>query len=131
MKFTVVVNDGNKISSFDLENAVVSLGRSSDNDIQLDDKHVSRNHLILWGENHRFFVKDLGSENGTYVNGRQIPSGKVVELRKSHSILVGKSLISLTARESENVFVLLQPDDTLFQRISPTEIASLNDTKST
>ena len=72
MKFQIVVNDGSEISSFDLENAVVSLGRASDNDIQLNDKYTSRNHLILWGEKNRFFVKDLGSKTGTYINGRQI-----------------------------------------------------------
>jgi pSer/pThr/pTyr-binding forkhead associated (FHA) protein len=119
MKFQIVVNDGSKISSFDLENAVVSIGRSSDNDIQLTDRHTSRNHLILWGKGGRFFVKDLGSGNGTFINGHQIPSGKVVGLRENQSILVGKSLISLRAGKSESVSVYLQPDDTLFQRISP------------
>jgi pSer/pThr/pTyr-binding forkhead associated (FHA) protein len=118
MKFQIVVNDGGKISSFDLENAIVSIGRSSDNDIQLTDKYTSRNHLILWGESNRFFVKDLGSKTGTYVNGRQIPSDKVVELRKSQSIFVGKTLISLRAGKSESVSVFLQPDDTLRERIS-------------
>jgi pSer/pThr/pTyr-binding forkhead associated (FHA) protein len=128
MKFEIVVNDGTDISFFDLENAVVSIGRSSDNDIQLNDKYTSRNHMILWGEGGRFFVKDLGSGNGTYVNGRQIPSGKVVELKQSQSILVGKSLVSLRKGKSDNALVFLQPDDTLFQRISPTQIASLEDT---
>ena len=118
MKFQILVNDGGEISSFDLENAVVSIGRSSDNDIQLTDKHTSRNHLILWGKDGRFFVKDLGSKTGTYVNGRQIPSGKVVELRESQSIFVGKTLISLRAGKSESVSVFLQPDDTLRERIS-------------
>ena len=118
MKFQILVNDGGIISSFDLENAIVSIGRSSDNDIQLNDKYTSRNHLILWGENNRFFVKDLGSKTGTYVNGRQIPSDKVVELRKSQSIFVGKTLISLRAGKSESVSVFLQPDDTLRERIS-------------
>ncbi len=118
MKFQIVINTGDEISSFDLENAIVSIGRSSDNDIQLDDKYTSRKHLILWGENGRFFVKDLGSKTGTFVNGRQIPSGKVVELRKSQSIFVGKTLISLRAGKSESVSVFLQPDDTLRERIS-------------
>jgi len=118
MKFKIVVDNGSNMSSFDLEKAAVSLGRSSDNDIQLADKHISRNHLMLWGEDDSFFVKDLGSENGTYVNGRQIPSGKVVKLKKSQSILVGKTLISLRAGKSESVSVFLQPDDTLRERIS-------------
>jgi pSer/pThr/pTyr-binding forkhead associated (FHA) protein len=86
MKFGIVVNDGNEISTFDLENAAISIGRSSDNDIQLNDMHTSRHHLILWGEGNRIFAKDLGSENGTYINGHQIPSGKAIELRKGHSI---------------------------------------------
>ena len=118
MKFQIVVNDGGEISSFDLENTVVSLGRSSDNDIQLTDKYTSRKHLILWGDKNRFFVKDLGSKTGTYINGHQIPSGKVVELRERQSIFVGKSLISLSAGKSESVSVFLQPDDTLRERIS-------------
>ena len=46
-----------------------------------------------------------------------MPSDKVVELIKGHSILVGKSLISLLKGKSESVFVFLQLDDTLFQRI--------------
>ena len=127
MKFEIVVNDGGKISSFDLENTIVSIGRSSDNDIQLKDKYTSRNHMILWGAGGRFFVKDLGSENGTFVNGRQIPSGKVVELYQSQSVLVGKSLVSLRQGESDDALVFLQPDDTLFQRISSTQTTSLND----
>ena len=118
MKFNIVVTDGNEISHFDLENATVSLGRSSDNDIQLSDKYTSRKHLILWGEKNQFFVKDLGSKTGTYVNGRKIPPEKVVELGKSQSILVGKTLISLRAGKSESVSVFLQPDETLHERIS-------------
>jgi len=122
MKFGIVVNDGNEISTFDLENATISIGRSSDNDIQLNDKHASRHHLMLWGEGNRIFAKDLGSENGTYINDRQIPSGKTIELEKGHSIrtniptpnseqsktsilevfsfLVGKSLIGLRIEKS-------------------------------
>ena len=118
MKFQIIVNDDGNISSFDLENAVVSIGRSSDNDIQLSDKYTSRKHLILWGEKNQFFVKDLGSKTGTYVNGRKIPPEKVVELGKSQSILVGKTLISLRAGKSESVSVFLQPDETLHERIS-------------
>ncbi|MBN1832283.1 MAG: FHA domain-containing protein [Deltaproteobacteria bacterium] len=122
MRFGIVVNDGNEISTFDFENAAISIGRSSDNDIQLNDKHASRHHLMLWGEEDRIFAKDLGSENGTYVNDRQIPSGKTIELEKGHSIrtniptpnteqsktsilevfsfLVGKSLIGLRIEKS-------------------------------
>ena len=75
-----------------------------------------------------FFVKDLGSKTGTFINGRQIPSGKVVELRNGQSIFVGKSLVSLHAGKSESVSVFFQPDDTLRERISLTSTNSINDT---
>ena len=57
MKLGIVVNDGNEISTFDFENAAVSIGRSSNNDIQLNDKYASRHHLMLWGEDNRIFCE--------------------------------------------------------------------------
>lgn len=48
------------------------VGRGSDNEIQLVDRSVSREHAVVLVENGRIDVKDLGSRNGTWVNGRRI-----------------------------------------------------------
>ena len=50
----------------------VILGRGSDADIHLDDELVSRKHCKLTFDGSRITVEDLGSTNGTYVDGNAI-----------------------------------------------------------
>jgi hypothetical protein len=58
--------------AFRLEGSPVSLGRSGDNDIALDDRRISRHHATLELASGRWTLTDLGSTNGTAVNGRLI-----------------------------------------------------------
>jgi adenylate cyclase len=51
---------------------VNSLGRHPNNTIQLLDKIVSKEHCILELRDGRFLLRDLGSLNGTYVNGERV-----------------------------------------------------------
>src|SRR5579863_227842 len=51
---------------------VNSLGRHPNNTIQLLDKIVSKEHCILELREGRFLLRDLGSLNGTYVNGERV-----------------------------------------------------------
>lgn len=50
----------------------VTIGRSRDNDVHLDDPEVSRHHARLVAQNGTFTIEDLGSQNGTFVNERLI-----------------------------------------------------------
>jgi adenylate cyclase len=50
-----------------------TIGRSKDNDIVIKDHCISRNHAILQStETGDFYLIDLGSRNGTFVNGRRV-----------------------------------------------------------
>ena len=50
-----------------------TLGRSDDSDIRLKDRWISRNHAMLQRMDHgEFFLIDLGSRNGSFVNGRRV-----------------------------------------------------------
>jgi hypothetical protein len=55
-----------------LESTQVTIGRGLNNDIILEDTRVSRHHAQLRYRARRFWVTDLGSTNGTYVNGEQV-----------------------------------------------------------
>lgn len=53
------------------------IGRDAENDIVLDDTAMSRRHAKVWKENNsqneaRFYVQDLASSNGTFVNDQNI-----------------------------------------------------------
>jgi DNA-binding response OmpR family regulator len=53
-----------------LNKPVVHIGRWPDNDVVIEDRWVSRYHAEVRREGHGYALHDLGSKNGTYVNGR-------------------------------------------------------------
>src|SRR5688500_132353 len=57
----------------------MTIGRSPDAEVFLDDVTVSRNHALLVRRNDGLYVDDLGSLNGTYVNRHRIESHKLVD----------------------------------------------------
>jgi LysM repeat protein len=63
--------------AFPLHRAVLTLGRAADNDIVIDDAEVSRHHARLTLRGNDWILEDLGSRNGTFVNGQRI-TGPVI-----------------------------------------------------
>lgn len=67
----------------------ISLGRSSKNDVVIKDKFVSKNHLLIREKNQRYYLEDLGSANGTFLNGVKIDPNELIELQNNDKIGVG------------------------------------------
>jgi S1-C subfamily serine protease len=51
------------------------IGRAPDNDVVIADPNVSRQHLVMWTAPTGAFVRDLSSQNGTFVDGRRVGMG--------------------------------------------------------
>ena len=81
--------------SFTIEEDRVSIGRSPDAGVFLDDVTVSRNHALLVRRRDGLYIDDLGSLNGTYVNRRRIESHR---LDDGDEIQVGKYKLSYLER---------------------------------
>ena len=64
-----------------------SIGRATDNDIFLDDVTVSRKHAEISREGKTYVVRDCGSLNGTYVDGKVQESA---ELNDGMELHIGK-----------------------------------------
>lgn len=74
----LVVRQGPEIGTrYSLEGDQVSVGRVPDNDIQLDDFTVSRQHAVFVKQGAAWLVRDLGSLNGTYVNNERVDEAVV------------------------------------------------------
>jgi pSer/pThr/pTyr-binding forkhead associated (FHA) protein len=71
--------ENNVISEHSLQEGLFRIGRKAGNDMQPDDASVSGNHAVIavrpsayLDDTYEVSVEDLGSTNGTYVNGRRI-----------------------------------------------------------
>lgn len=78
---------------FPITKNVLTFGRGSDNDITLDDTQVSRNHAQLIRQGDEIIIEDLGSTNGTLVNGRPITGQHV--LQPADIISIGSSVFGV------------------------------------
>jgi phosphoserine phosphatase RsbU/P len=67
-----IVNRFGVTRSLPLGNPVFTIGRKGDNDLQLLSDSVSRQHAEIVYENDAYYLVDIGSKRGTFVNGQQI-----------------------------------------------------------
>jgi PAS domain S-box-containing protein len=81
--------------STELKGDVNFIGRASDNDIQIKDRSISRKHLKIFSSNGKLLIEDLGSENGTWIDGKPIKPGYEFQVREGIPIAIGDTLISL------------------------------------
>jgi hypothetical protein len=81
--------------SFPLSGDRMTIGRRPDSDVFLDDVTVSRDHALLVRRGSEFYLDDLGSLNGTYVNRQRIDSHK---LEDGDELQVGKYKLSYLSR---------------------------------
>ena len=56
----------------DLPEETTTIGRLPENALQIEDASVSSSHAEIFADEDRFFVRDLGSTNGTFINGEKI-----------------------------------------------------------
>jgi predicted component of type VI protein secretion system len=68
----------------------VSIGRSPDNVMVIDNPAVSHYHARVFNEEGRLMLEDFGSLNGTFVNGQRV---KMVSLKPGDSVAIGKHTI--------------------------------------
>lgn len=93
--------------SVEIEQKSFSVGRSSPSDIQIRDRFVSRTHLRVFKKGSRYYIKDLGSTNGTYVGGIRVGSGERCEVKEGSPIVIGMSVVCLGRPCSENALSVL------------------------
>jgi pSer/pThr/pTyr-binding forkhead associated (FHA) protein len=94
---TLVIRSGGGRSgeAFPVGGERMTIGRSPEAEVFLDDVTVSRNHALLVRRRDGLYVDDLGSLNGTYVNRRRIESHK---LQDGDELQVGKYKLTYLGR---------------------------------
>jgi pSer/pThr/pTyr-binding forkhead associated (FHA) protein len=91
-RVVVVRSDTQAGMTFGVTGATV-VGRSNQADVMLEDPYASEFHLRLVSQDGVLTVSDLGSTNGTYVNGRRITTPTA--LQRGDALQVGKTVMEV------------------------------------
>jgi pSer/pThr/pTyr-binding forkhead associated (FHA) protein len=106
--------DGQVIKEHDVNKERMTIGRKPHNDIQIDNLAVSGEHAMIMTILNDSFLEDLGSTNGTMVNGQPVKkhflqSEDVVEIGKYKLKYVNDQAGKMTQQEFEKTMVLRAP----------------------
>jgi pSer/pThr/pTyr-binding forkhead associated (FHA) protein len=97
---TLVVRQGPQAGmSFPLAGNQIVIGREEGMDIALQDPESSRRHALVSWRGGQFVIEDLGSTNGTFVNGVQITAPQV--LNPGDSIGIGQTALVFHTTETQ------------------------------
>jgi FHA domain len=92
----IIRSGGGRVGqSFPLHGERMTIGRSPDAEVFLDDVTVSRDHAVLVRRSGAWYLDDSGSLNGTYVNRRRVDSHK---LEDGDELQIGKYKLTYLAR---------------------------------
>jgi pSer/pThr/pTyr-binding forkhead associated (FHA) protein len=92
---------------FSLTQSTIIIGREAGSDVTVNDRQVSRRHASLTWDGRQFIIQDLGSANGTFVNGIRLTASQV--LQQGDVISLGQTVL-LAFRASSPA---ASPSDTL------------------
>lgn len=93
--------------SFQVGEEEIYVGRSPENQIQIKDRFVSRRHLRISRREGKFYLVDLESKNGTFVDGTLIRPKVEVGLDEGTPVVMGMSVICLGEKCSDDILSLL------------------------
>ncbi|PYV17252.1 MAG: hypothetical protein DMG21_08890, partial [Acidobacteria bacterium] len=105
-----------KIEKVDLDKERISIGRDAGNDVVINHPTVSAKHAEIIKQDGKVFVVDLGSDNGTFVNGMKVKRHQLQELDR---IVIGSSELHYSgaslSRSPESAVVRLDVEGVMFQ----------------
>ncbi len=91
-KVVMIKSETQQGTELEVEDVTV-LGRSPEADVLLDDPYASEFHMRLVAQENGMVLHDLGSTNGTYINGRRVTAPTT--LRRGDNIQVGKTVMEV------------------------------------
>jgi pSer/pThr/pTyr-binding forkhead associated (FHA) protein len=77
----------------ELAGGMIMIGRGADCQLMLDDDYVSTRHARVVSGDNGVYIEDLGSTNGTYVNGMRITAPTTITLQDT--VRIGKTVLKL------------------------------------
>lgn len=98
-------------ATFSLEGDQLTIGRDSSSSVAINDAEISRKHARMTFQGGKYVIEDLGSTNGTFVNGQRLVSAVV--LKSGDVVSFGEQIVLMYEALSSD------PGETMISRKSP------------
>ena len=95
----IVTIEGSQPSTFIINDEVFTIGRSPNSSMQIVSDSISRSHLKVRSSQNVIYVTDLGSANGTFIDGDKLTPNQEVVWQTFFSISLGEK-VSLLFEEA-------------------------------
>jgi phage tail-like protein len=112
------------VQQFALSGTTVTIGRSPDNTIQLDNPLVSRRHAELHIETQGPVLTDTGSANGTFIGGERLPPNQPRLLAPGEEVAIGPFVLIFQPAEQPIVWEPRTPESPIIS-VQPQRYAAL------
>jgi len=112
MAFLTITSGELQGQKIEIDRDEISIGRSDQNRVSLDDPASSGKHCVVIREGNKYSIKDLHSTNGTRLNGRNISQAR---LKPGDIIMVGATEITVDGEDIE-----IEPEPESFTRANTT-----------
>src|SRR5437762_958160 len=122
----VFIEEGERREAADFTKDRITIGRADTNDIQLNDRQASRVHCAVEWQAGKPTVVDLGSQNGTFLNGERVGTAPLVP---GDRIQVGACAIRLEPVPTASAAAASTPAAPVAGSDSPTVINPLGPTR--
>ena len=87
----ILIKPDNTGQVFKLDDQKNIIGRHNTNTVFIDDEQISRKHAMIYFDQENYWIEDLRSKNGVYVNGKKIALPQ--RLRNGNLIKLGASML--------------------------------------
>ena len=87
------------LKKVEIDKPEITIGRSPNADIQIDNLAVSKLHAKLFKDNGQYIVEDLNSTNGTFLNDTKVPKAA---LKHSDIVTIGKHTLTIYYKKKSN-----------------------------
>lgn len=113
-KLCQIREDGKIGEQWELREQPLVVGRDEVADAHIEDETASRRHAVILREGNNYIIEDLGSQNGTWVDGRRLLAAR---LYHDAHILIGRTQFVFLDRPTPTLTVVQTP-----QRLTGSEV---------
>lgn len=86
-EYPILINDQNG-KEFGIVKTPFVIGKGEGCNLRVNNKAISRKHLQITRYGENFFLEDMGSTNGTFVNGQRIEAGERIKIKDGQEIIL-------------------------------------------